>query len=115
MSRDNVPGPGPEQPRVEPEIIPPGEDSRVRVGDSAWMHLNSGSGFQRVYIARPGLPSIILTVLILGLILAIIFLVLAGIVFLWIPILIGGIVLAMASGALRYRWRRFQAWLRGHS
>jgi hypothetical protein len=115
MADDQIPRRGPEQPRSEPEIIPPGQNPRGRAAaDRLWMHLNSGSGFQRVYVARPGLPSIILTVLILGLILAIIFLVLAGIVFLWIPILIGGIVLAMASGALRYRWRRFQAWLRGY-
>lgn len=111
MSRDQVPIRGPEQPRVEPEIIPPGEDARARANaERIFMQFNSGSGFHRVYIARPGLPSIILTVLILGVILAVIFLVLAGIVFLWIPILIGGILLAVASGTIRYRWRQLQAW-----
>ncbi|MGZ5897623.1 MAG: hypothetical protein ACXWJ6_15380 [Xanthobacteraceae bacterium] len=111
MPQDQVPIRGPEQPRVEPEIIPPGEDARARTdAQRVWMQFETGSGVHRVFIARPGLPSIILTVLIFGVIVAVILLVLAGIVFLWIPILIGGILLAVASGTIRYRWRQLQAW-----
>jgi hypothetical protein len=114
MSREQLPIRGPEQPRVEPEIIPPGADDRARGGsERIWMHVDAGSGVHRIFIARPGLPSIILSVLVIGLIVAVLFLVLAGIVFVWIPILIGGILLALASGAIRYRWRRLQAWWAG--
>ena len=113
MSNDQFPDRGPERPRVEPEIIPPGRDRAQRGGNGMWMRFEQRDGMHRVFIARPGLPTIILGLVIFSLIVALILLVLAGIVFLWIPILTAAILLALASGALRYRWRRLQAWMNG--
>jgi hypothetical protein len=61
----------------------------------------------RVYIARPGLSSIILGLLLIGLIAGIAFLVVAGLIILWVPILVGAILLALLSGFFRRRgwWR----------
>jgi Flp pilus assembly protein TadB len=111
MSRDENPGRGPEWPRSEPEILTPGRASRGPAG--LFVRIEERDGVRRVFIARPGLPSIILALLIIGLIAAIVFLVLAGVVLVWIPVLIIGIVLALLSGAIRYRWQRLQAWWTG--
>jgi len=93
-------------PRREPEIIPPGQDGRDRRA-GLFMRFEERDGVHRVYIARPSLPSILLGLLLLGLIAAIAFLVLAGLIILWVPILIGAILLALLSAALRRRgwWR----------
>jgi hypothetical protein len=111
MSKDQYPDRGPERPGAEPEIIPPGRGERATRGPMGiWMRIDERDGMRRVFIARPGLPAIILGLLLLGLIAAVVFLVLAGIVLVWIPILIGGILLALLSGTIRHSWRRVQAW-----
>ena len=109
MARDQVPDNGPRRPRVEPEIIPP-ERNAPREG--LWMRVDD-EGVQRIYIARPGPSSVILALLILGAILAVAFLVVAGVVLLWLPILIGGILLALLAGAIRFRWWRLRQWWAG--
>jgi hypothetical protein len=97
----------PEQPRVPPEIIPAGCDPRPPRGPvGLWMRIDQRDGVHRVFIARTGLPGIILGLLVLGLIAAVLFLVLAGVVLLWIPLLIAGILLALLSGSIRHFWRR---------
>lgn len=100
MSNDRYPDRGPERPRHEPEIIPPGRDERGRL-NSIFMRLEERDGVHRVYIARPGVGSIILALLLIGLIAGIAFLVVAGLIILWVPILIGGILLALLSAAFR--------------
>jgi hypothetical protein len=106
MSNDRDINRGPERPRVEPEIIPPGRERKTPrdAADYGWS-FEQREGVQRIYIARPGPFSIILGLLILGFVAALVFVVLAGIVVLWVPILIGMILLALASAAIR-RWRR---------
>ena len=100
-----------QRPRVEPEIIPPVREERASRGPAGiWMRIEERDGVRRVYIARPGLPSIILGLLIIGLIAALVFLLIAGLVLLWIPIVIGGIILALLSGSIRHYWRSLQAW-----
>ncbi len=113
MSDDQTPYRGPERPRHEPEIIPPGQGDRLRRGGAEFWTFRDGGGFQRVYVARPGLPTIIFVLLLIGLFAAIAFLVIAGIVLFWIPILIGGILIALVTGVARYKWRQFQAWWAG--
>jgi hypothetical protein len=111
MSNDRYPDRSSQRPRVEPEIIPPGRDERATRGPAGiWMRIEERDGVRRVFIARPGLASIILGLLIIGLIAALVFLLLAGLVLLWIPIVIGGIILALLSGSIRHYWRRLQAW-----
>lgn len=109
MARDQAPDNGPHRPRVEPEIIPP-ERNAPREG--IWMRVDE-EGVQRIYIARPGRSSIIFGLLILGAILAVAFVVVAGVLLLWLPILIGGIVLALVAGAIRFRWWRLRQWWAG--
>ena len=110
MSSDQSPDRGEGQRRVEPEIILRCDDRSPRGPVGMWMRIDERDGVHRVYIARPGLSAIIIGLLLLGLIGAVMLLVLAGVVLLWIPLLIGGIFLALLSGSIRYRWRRLQAW-----
>jgi hypothetical protein len=100
MANDRYPDRGPERPRHEPEIIPPGQDESDRL-TSMFMRFEQRDGVHRVYIARPGVGSIILGLLLIGLVAGVAFLVVAGLIILWVPILIGGIVLALLSGFFR--------------
>jgi hypothetical protein len=114
MSRDPNPERIPERTRVEPEILAPGHHGRGPGGPAGlFVRIEERDGVRRVYVARPGLPSIILVLLVIGLIAAIVFLVLAGVLLVWIPVVIIGIGLALLSGAVRHRWRRLQAWWAG--
>jgi len=114
MPNDIDPNRGPERPRAEPEIIGPGEDFRSRrERSSVFVQFEGMDGIHRILIARPGWPAIIATILILGLLVAIIFIVLAGIVVLWIPLLILGILAALVSGTARSYWNRMRNFLFG--
>jgi hypothetical protein len=102
MANDRYPDRGPERPRQEPEIIPPGQEERARLS-SIFMRFDERDGVHRIYIGRPGLGSIILGLLLIGLVAGVAFLVVAGLIILWVPILIGGILLALLSGLFRRR------------
>jgi hypothetical protein len=104
---DNRPYPdrGPQRPATEPEIIPPGQDDRARGPMGIWMRIDEREGVRRVYVARPSLGSLLLGIFIVGLIAALAFLAMAGLLLVWMPILIGGILLAMLSSKIRRRWR----------
>ena len=56
-----------------------------------------GAGIHRIYIARPGWPSILFGLFILGSILAVVFLLLLGF-FLLLPFIVGAAALAMLAG-----------------
>ncbi len=105
-----------EQPRVEPEIIPPGEDARARRGgfESVFIHVEEGpDGVKRVHLKKPGPFTIVMILLGIGLAVALFFVVLSALVLLWIPIVIIGILFAMFSTAGRQYWQRIQSWWRG--
>ncbi|GIK79844.1 MAG: hypothetical protein KJZ73_02805 [Pseudorhodoplanes sp.] len=104
-----------EQPRHEPEIIPPGEQARGRGGfESIFIHVEEGpDGIRRMSLKRPGPFSIALILLGIGLAVALFFVVLSAVVLLWIPVLIAGILFAMFSSAGRQYWSRLQDWWRG--
>ena len=54
MATNQTPSRGPERPRVEPEIIPPGTDDGLRRGPGGLrMRFEERDGVHRVYIARP--------------------------------------------------------------
>jgi hypothetical protein len=97
-----------EQPRHEPEIIPPGEEARRRAPFEG-----GPDGVRRVSLKRPGPFTIVLILLGVGLAVALVFVVLSALVLLWIPIVIAGILFAMFSSAGRQYWRRIQSWWRG--
>ena len=90
----------------EPEIIPPGQAARpFRRGETRiWISVD-GQGGRDVHIARPGLFSIIIALLLAGVAVVAILAVLASVVLIWIPIV--GLVLAalIGSGLVRGWWR----------
>jgi hypothetical protein len=114
MSNDVTPGHEPERPRAEPEIIGPGEAFRPqRDRDNIFMQFEGRDGVHRIFIARPGWPAIMAALLIFGLFAAIVFVVLAGIVVLWIPIVILGVLAAIVPATARMYWGRIKGFLSG--
>jgi hypothetical protein len=101
----------PELPRSEPEIIPAGCDPHPPRGPvGLWLRIDEGDGVHRVVMARPGAGAIVLGLLVLALIAAVAFFILASVVLFWIPLLIAGILLAFGWAAIRHRWHRLRAW-----
>jgi hypothetical protein len=100
---DQRPASPPEQPRSEPEIIPPGGDDRWRQGRS-WPY--AGQGTYRIHVTRLGPFSMFLLVAAIGIAAALLLIVAVGAFLLWIPII--GLVFAIAilSGLLRSYFRR---------
>jgi hypothetical protein len=120
MSPDpRVPDPAPELPRSEPEIIPPdrgpGDSQRPGAGtDGVWFRFDEGSGgTRRVFVARPGWPTILLALLTFGVVAALLLLLLAGLVLIWVPLLVGGVLLALVSRSFRERIAGFRRRWRG--
>ena len=98
---DQRPVPGAEQPKVEPEIIPPGEAYRRRRGART-----SFDGTQRVYVARLGPFGFAMIVLALALIAALIFLLVLGAFVILIPLAGLLLAVAVAISLLRGPFRR---------
>jgi hypothetical protein len=92
----------PEQPRQEPEIIPPGKDWPSR--DSAWP---PNSGFDgrrsthRIYVGRIGPLGFALFVLIAALFGGLLLLALIGAALIWFPVLLVFLVIAALAGLIR--------------
>ena len=98
------PVPGPEQPRVEPEIIPPGEgDVRPRRGGSPMFE---GRGTQRIYVARLGPFGFAMVSLVAALIPALALLVVVGAFVILIPLAGALLAIAVFVGLLRVFWRQ---------
>jgi hypothetical protein len=97
MSR-RPPDPSGEEPRSEPEIIPP---SRAHASDSTVWASASVRG-RRVYVARLGPFTIIILLLAIALFAALLVLLLIGAFVIWIPV----IILLIAAAAVSAWWRR---------
>jgi hypothetical protein len=110
MRDDDIParGSAPEQPRAEPEIIPPRARRRPDGFSRIFVRIDERDGRERVYITRPGPFSIILGLLIIGVVVSLILIVLLGAVLIWIPIVIVAIAAAFLSGSIRQAWRRWR-------
>jgi Flp pilus assembly protein TadB len=107
MAMDNRP---PQRPRSEPEIIPPGFDEHSRREPRGiWVRIDEHDGVRRVVIRQPGPMTIVLGLLVLCLMAGIAFLVVAGLLLLWIPVVIAGILLAFAAAAIRHHSRLLRA------
>ena len=90
----------PEQPRVEPEIIPP--DHTGRDPRSGWPPDASGAyATHRIYVSRIGPVGFALLLLVVGLLAAVMLLVLIGTALIWIPLVTVLFVFAAISGVLR--------------
>jgi hypothetical protein len=94
-------------PRSEPEIIPPGEHSRRELS-GMWVRIDEHDGVRRFVIAQPGPMGIVLGLLALCLIASIAFLVVAGLLLLWVPVAICGILLAIGAATIRHHWRQLR-------
>jgi hypothetical protein len=79
----------PEQPRLEPEIIPPARArSKSDWSQRGWQpETSSMSGTHRIYVTRLGPFGMTLLMLIIGLLIAVVLLAVLGAVLVWIPIL----------------------------
>lgn len=89
----------PEQPRVEPEIIPPDRSARdPQWRQHAWRPYAASQAGEthRIYVTRLGPFGAALLVLIIGILAAVILLAVLGAVLIWIPI----IALLVAAGAV---------------
>jgi hypothetical protein len=96
----------PEQPRSEPEIIPParGRTQAYQAGPE-WFAAN-GRGTGRIFVARLGPWSIIGIVLLIGLFTGAVLAILLGALLLAIPVVGLLIAGALIANALRARLRR---------
>jgi hypothetical protein len=102
---DKRPVPGADRPRVEPEIIPPG-DPRARSGDARMWR--SADGTQRIYVARVGPFGFAMVAFVVALIAALVFLFVLGAFVILIPL--AGVFLAVAIliSLLRGPFRRLR-------
>ena len=114
MSNDQPKDRPPEHPRSEPEIIAPGRDEHPPHGPvGIWMRVDEHEGVHRIVFRPPGPGAIVFGLLLLSLLAAAAFLALAGFFLLWVPIVLGGILLALGAAAVRRRWYRLRArWTR---
>jgi hypothetical protein len=100
----------PERPRNEPEIIPPGRARAREEVSAVFLRIDERDGVRRVYLRRPGPFAIVLGLLALGLVAAAVFLLLAGIVLIWVPVVVAGLLVALLAVTLRRHWQRFKLW-----
>lgn len=87
----------PEQPRVEPEIIPPDRGGRgADWGRSPWRGSPYGQtrGTRRIYVTRLGPFGIALLLLAIAAVVAIVLIAVLGAVLIWIPVVAVLIVVA---------------------
>ena len=97
--RPNLQG---EEPRSEPEIIPPGHAKRgpTRIGDSIDAHVG------RVYIAKFGPLGTILLTLVVGLLSAVLMVLLFGALLVALPAVVLLVTAAIIAGLLRVYFQR---------
>ena len=95
----------PEEPRAEPEIIPPG---RARERGSAEWVFRDQHGTHRVFVTRLGPFSLIAMLLLVGLVAAVVLALLLGAVLIWIPVAVLLIVVAIVSSRWRQRFGRLR-------
>jgi len=90
----------PEQPRVEPEIIPPDRGGRY----SPWSPygFTNARGTQRIYVTRMGPVGIALLLLAIAAVATIVMIAILGAVLIWIPI----VAIVVIAGALLRLLRR---------
>ncbi len=91
----------PEQPRVEPEILPP--DRSGGSGGRGWPppYGYTGQSTHRIYVSRIGPLGFALLLLAIGLFSGVLLLVLIGAALIWIPVVAVLVIIAAISGLLR--------------
>jgi fatty acid desaturase len=102
----------PERPRSEPEIIPPGRESRDS-RSNAWIWVADRDGMRRANVRMPSPFVIGIVIALVALVAAAIVLVVLGAVLIWIPVLLVVIGALLLAATIRQRWRRFRRWASG--
>ena len=96
---DKKPNPQAEEPRSEPEIIPP-DDAHV----TRRMRIDTGTG--RIYVAKISPLGTILMVLIVGFLSALMLVLLLGALLVWLPVVVLIVTAALVAGLLRGYFQR---------
>jgi hypothetical protein len=96
---DKKPNPQAEEPRSEPEIIPP-DDAHV----TRRMRIDTGTG--RIYVAKISPLGTILVVLIIGFLSALMLVLLLGALLVWLPVVVLIVTAALVAGLLRGYFQR---------
>jgi|SRR5262245_29583682 len=96
---DKRPNPQAEEPRSEPEIIPP-DDAHV----TRRMRIETNTG--RIYVAKIGPLGTILVVLLVGILSALVLLLLLGALLIWVPLVVLFVTAWLVVGLLRGDFRR---------
>jgi len=103
MVQDSSP---PERPRLEPEIIPPGQAWR----EPDWRQRNTRpdgwtvGGTQRIYVGKLGPLGFVLVLLLVCILVAVVALAVVGALLIWVPVAAVLLLIAALSGMRR--WRR---------
>ncbi|MBK5961924.1 hypothetical protein CCR97_27505 [Rhodoplanes elegans] len=110
---------GGEQPRAEPEIIPPGAPDPVRPGGArasdaepegfpgaVFITVDEQGRTRYTKIEPPGPFAVAIGMLVLGGIVAAILLVALGLVLFWVPVIVIAVALVLFSSYLKAAWQR---------
>jgi hypothetical protein len=97
---DKRPNPQSEEPRSEPEIIPPGQARH----NAPQMRVVLDT--ERLYFVKPGPLGTILTVLIVGLLLTVMLIMLLGAFIVFLPLVVLFITAAIIAGLLQVYFQR---------
>ncbi len=101
------PEPQAEEPRSEPEIIPPDHAGRGSAHASSRARVFvDRHGTERIYVATPGPLGIILVALTAGILSAVLLILLLGAFLIWVPLVVFFVAGAIVSGILRRKFRR---------
>ena len=96
---DKKPNPQAEEPRSEPEIIPP-DDAHV----TRRMRIDTDTG--RIHVAKISPLGTILMVLIVGFLSALMLVLLLGALLVWLPVVVLIVTAALVAGLLRGYFQR---------
>ena len=99
---DKRPKPQGEEPRSEPEVIPPGQAERDTPRMRVFVDTHST---ERVYIGKPSPLGIILVTLITGLLSAVLMVLLLGAFLFLLPLVVLFVTAAIVAGLLRIYFR----------
>lgn len=105
LMQDRPPTQQSEQPRSEPEIIPPGQDDPWRRGNRTW-YFSGSRGNSRIYLTRLGPLSTFFVVAGIAVAAALLLILVLGAFLIWIPILGLIVAAALLSGLIRGYFRR---------
>jgi hypothetical protein len=100
---DKPPKPQGEEPRSEPEVIPPGQAEQDTPRMRVFVDTHST---ERVYIGKPSLLGIILVTLIMGLLSAVLMVLLFGALLVALPAVVLLVTAAILTGLLRVYFQR---------